>query len=691
MQTTGRKGFLLPELTDDNPTPGAVIRETFRTNTTLDDKSTFFSDDEQITGKWEFVEAIVADKGQALFLLNNSGGARVSGDVVMLDPAVDQAFILPNAAQVDASKVLIVAEAVAGGAIGRCTLLGITRVKAAPGTLRGRYLQTQNGSTVALGNTNITPGSFGYSLTGLDVNNTVLAAVHAGGAGGGLEISEVDAFPDVVGARQIIFPNGSVTDLGGQVVSVSFGSSILRREQYIVTGTTRALTLVPDTLLSVKKNGLGQTIGTDVTLAGQTLTFTTPLSADVIEIIYMVTNSFNPSSAPYVQEFDPIAGATYVDLMNVPTVIMMVARNGVPQSMAKGDWSWVAATNRVTFSDVFTSGEHVIITWAQNFGGGNAATVNNLPAVPSTAPAANSLVATDAGGQFPLSTLPAIARTNQLVNGSFDNWQRGNGPFTGVTSNRVPTADRWMLVQGTPGTVSVSRDAANQDIGALFCAAITQTGVGGTSDLRQEFAGTTTIEALAYAMRGKLIAVTMRVKTTVANAIRIQINDGIVFTNSAYHSGSGAYETLSATLLVSNGAGSLNLTTNITNAGTFYVCKAMVAVSPYPVDYLPLHPADSIARCLRYYEKIGPSPNYPEMRAYNAAGQSIVHTIMFAAKKAVVPTLTVGGTFVYINGSAATAFGPDVGGFVFGCSVTATGDAAVYSASSGYITAEANP
>src|SRR5215471_9446079 len=45
-----------------------------------------------------------------------------------------------------------------------------------------------------------------------------------------------------------------------------------------------------------------------------------------------------------------------------------------------------------------------------------------------------------------------VARPSQLVNGGFEIWQRGNGPFT--TSGSF-TADRWLIVLGGTSTISI--------------------------------------------------------------------------------------------------------------------------------------------------------------------------------------------------------------------------------------------
>jgi hypothetical protein len=42
-----------------------------------------------------------------------------------------------------------------------------------------------------------------------------------------------------------------------------------------------------------------------------------------------------------------------------------------------------------------------------------------------------------------------------------------------------------------------------------------------------------------------------------------------------------------------------------TVSGTYYVDNAMVVMGPVAPDYYPMHPADDLLRCLRYYESFG--------------------------------------------------------------------------------------
>ncbi|HTD20468.1 MAG TPA: hypothetical protein VK667_13165, partial [Ktedonobacteraceae bacterium] len=169
MQTTTRKGLPLPAANDQGSTStttgrgtstSGVVRDSVNTISTIADYFTDYDKDEIIQGRWEFSSPFVTDKGLGQLFANNTGAARVVGDVVMLDPANDSTVILPNAVGVSAAKIGVVAENIANGAVGRIAWSGFIRVKVAGGFLRGQYLQTQNASVIAAGSTYASPGTF---------------------------------------------------------------------------------------------------------------------------------------------------------------------------------------------------------------------------------------------------------------------------------------------------------------------------------------------------------------------------------------------------------------------------------------------------------------------------------------------------------------------------------------------------
>ena len=240
------------------------------------------------------------------------------------------------------------------------------------------------------------------------------------------------------------------------------------------------------------------------------------------------------------------------------------------------------------------------------------------------------------------------ARMSLLVNGGFEIWQRGNGPFS---ANSLYSADRWNLVINGTDTLSVSRNTAQADVGSTACAACTFTlGTGGgTTQFYQPMNPATEYGQLS----GRTVIFSVRVRTSTPNAVRIAMYDGSAWRYSGYHTGGGTYETLATPAIVVSGT--LNPSVFFAASCTTYVDNAMLVVGSVAADYAPLHPADDLARCLRYYEKLaddGDGSLYPSSIA-TAASQNATQTAFFKAKKAVTPTVTVIATWTTVNATGA--------------------------------------
>lgn len=278
-----------------------------------------------------------------------------------------------------------------------------------------------------------------------------------------------------------------------------------------------------------------------------------------------------------------------------------------------------------------------------------------------------------------------IPRRNLLTNGGVDTWQRGNGPFT---AQAVNTADRWIISFGASSTMSVSRDTTNYDGNSLAAAAIVYTHVN-ASNLYQPFSNS---DILPYQMRTKPVTFLVRVRASVANGVRAFLDGGAggLRIYSQYHTGDGTWQTLVVT--TPSGTGNpLQVGLNLEASGTYYMDNATLVQGVVGMESVPLHPAEEIARCLRYYEIL--SANIDGVTT--AVSQSLTNTIYYKAQKALTPTVTKVGTWSVTNCGQPSA-GPrstdPTGSAYFNTVSSAAGQIGTYpSASSQYITAEANP
>src|SRR4051794_35331270 len=109
-----------------------------------------------------------------------------------------------------------------------------------------------------------------------------------------------------------------------------------------------------------------------------------------------------------------------------------------------------------------------------------------------------------------------VVRTNLLANGGFEIWLRGNGPFSGAGTYGP---DRWQTFPVGTDALSATRDAANADIGSQFDAALIYTKGNSTSFFYQNFI--TANEG--FHIRGRTVSLSVRAKSSVANAVRISL------------------------------------------------------------------------------------------------------------------------------------------------------------------------
>lgn len=269
---------------------------------------------------------------------------------------------------------------------------------------------------------------------------------------------------------------------------------------------------------------------------------------------------------------------------------------------------------------------------------------------------------------------------NLLVNPGFEVCQR-TGPFT---AHLAYAHDRWQILLGGTSTITVTDEAVVVDVGnakSLKAVYVHGSAVSYVDQKLEHY----------LRLRGRTITFAIRVRKGVASSVRPYIQDSGTRTYGATSATTGSFTTLSVTLAIGPAATSVTVGVELSISDTVYLDAATLAVGSAALDYIPLLDAEDLARCLRYYEVLGPAASPPIVQQYAAAGATFFATLVFGVRKAVAPTLTVGGTFAYVNASGVIFDTPTVYGCRFGAIATALGTAIVYSNSSGYLVIEANP
>jgi hypothetical protein len=278
---------------------------------------------------------------------------------------------------------------------------------------------------------------------------------------------------------------------------------------------------------------------------------------------------------------------------------------------------------------------------------------------------------------------PDVARANLLTNGGFEIWQRGNGPLTTGYA-----ADRWALGFGAGSSMSASRVASpNVATSSQYAMQVVYT----------HSAASTVNQKLDNAQLGGVtLTVSLMVRTATANAVRLRIDNtaGGLGTPGAYHPGDGTYRVLTVTQALPSTATDAFVAVEFNVSCTAYLDNACLVVGSQPANYAPLHPADDLARCLRYYQVlaggVGGSGSFV-MTGYGSAGQAVYLWVPALAQMTVNPTVTKNGTWSVVNCGQPTVYAGTLQGATITANATAAGQVFVQGAASAGLTLEANP
>lgn len=249
-----------------------------------------------------------------------------------------------------------------------------------------------------------------------------------------------------------------------------------------------------------------------------------------------------------------------------------------------------------------------------------------------------------------LFTQNSFGPANLLDNGGFDIWQRGNS-ITGTVE--VKTADRWGKNIGSAVLVQfdVSKETTITDKSATSCKIVFNKTSGGFVGIIQSIENPTN-----YA--SKTLTLSIRGLTTVPNSLKVGIEE-TGGTYSSYHSGSGNWETLTVTKTISSTPGPIYITIYMDangGPGTYYADNAMLTIGSQPVSFAPLHPQVDLARCQRYYFRIGnPTTDEDICTSQAFTTTTSIGSIHYPVEMRVAPTITITNA---VNGfQVATANG----------------------------------
>lgn len=279
------------------------------------------------------------------------------------------------------------------------------------------------------------------------------------------------------------------------------------------------------------------------------------------------------------------------------------------------------------------------------------------------------------------------ARLNLLTNPNMEIWQRGTGPFTTGYA-----ADCWQIWTGAGATITVSRtNTIIPATGSKYSAVVTVTGTAGPQ-LGSYY--NHMVQEMGPQLRGQTVTFSALVHSVTPNMVfaRTWMVPGTL-TDGAFHTGDNTWQWLTATCVVDPGVTSIHPELVFKAPGTVYVNATSFVIGSVAGSYAPLHPADDLVRCMRYYEVLGiPGAGDYIMSGYSSPAQNWHWVMTWEVPKVVTPTATKVGTWSVSNASQPTLTNVTKQGALAYYTPPAAGNCYVYNSGGGAcFTIEANP
>jgi len=331
----------------------------------------------------------------------------------------------------------------------------------------------------------------------------------------------------------------------------------------------------------------------------------------------------------------------------------------------------IASTYRNKFANIMVSG---------TYAGAEIAS-------PASPPAGYDYLYAKAGGRFYLKdsanneeqllVSSELSRANVfLTNGGFEVWQRGaNFSHMGYSATAFgPDMWRWVANGGSTQGI-ISSDIAVYDGGGGTSCKITHILLGTESSLRQDLTDPTLLRQL----RGRTITFSCRVKTNVANGVKVKGYGGSVATESAFHSADNTWQTMSVTFSIDANATAAYVYLTLTASGTFNFDNATLTIGSVPQIYTPRHPSADLLDCLRYCQVYGGTTTYDRIGwGFINGTAGATFGVRWVAPMGGVPSITFNNPALFAvhhsvaGGTTTPCTVLGAGGYPYGCDISVT-------------------
>lgn len=262
-------------------------------------------------------------------LTNQSGGAIIAGDVVIVSTANDESFTTTTSAAYNSTRVGVALESIAAAAAGRILLEGYAPlVNVSASATRGHYLLTHTVAKQATSQAGYAAGAFGQILkAGTSPSAMIFPVAQVGSAGiGGSSGSTDNAIirADGTGGATVQSSLATVDDSGGVNIPTGQTYNINGSPHTHAAGASGLLAITAYKPASVTIYETTSTTLADVDATNLSVTFTAPASGNVLVRLnaYSDYNDVNTSEA-----FWGLREST-TDLMGSVTRVLRVAELG---------------------------------------------------------------------------------------------------------------------------------------------------------------------------------------------------------------------------------------------------------------------------------------------------------------------------------------------------------------------------